>query len=83
MSINEILTNDINSIKQKILFLYTGYDCQSCVDKGYEIIKEMEEVGYKVFVVSSHSNIGFDQERNDYFEYVYADEKELIRKERN
>jgi hypothetical protein len=27
------------SSKDKIIFLYTGNDCQSCIDKGYEVIK--------------------------------------------
>ena len=77
------LIPDHNSTKDKILFLYTGFDCQSCIDKGYEIIKKIEllALNCEIYIISSHSNIGRDQERNEYYNYIYNDENELIRRE--
>jgi hypothetical protein len=69
--------------KEKVILLYSGYDCQSCVDKGYEIIKKIDSLysARKTYIVASQSNIGFDQERNGYYKYVYDDNTESIRKE--
>jgi hypothetical protein len=86
-SINKVfLTNGKEyAHERKIIFLYTGYDCQSCVDKGFEIIKRIDSLysTQKTYIVASQSNIGFDQERNEYYKYIYNDNMELIRKELN
>ena len=37
------------------------YDCQSCIDKGYEIIKEMEMAGHDVFIVSEVSGSSYQE----------------------
>jgi hypothetical protein len=84
-SINKVfLTNGKEyGHERKIIFLYTGYDCQSCVDKGFEIIKRIDSLypSQKTYTVASQSNIGFDQERNEYYKYIYNDNTESIRKE--
>jgi hypothetical protein len=69
--------------EEKIILLYTGYDCQSCVDRGFEIIKRIDSMypARKSYIITSQSNIGFDQERNGYYKYIYNDRTELIRKE--
>lgn len=69
--------------EEKIIFLYTGYDCQSCVDKGFEIIKRIDSLhpARTTYIITSQSNIGFDQKRNGYYKYIYNDHTELIRKE--
>ena len=69
--------------ENKILLIYTGYDCQSCVDKGYQILKAIQSQNEtkKIFIISSNTNIGRDQERNKYYDFVYSDEKELVRQE--
>jgi hypothetical protein len=80
--LNDILLIPCNYSETKIVFLYTGYDCQSCIDKGYEIMKKIDSLlKNKIFIVASHSNIGMDQERNNYMDSVYNDDNELIRKE--
>ena len=45
-SFNQIISEkDMNNIKgEKIVLLYTGYDCQSCVDKGFEVIKKIDSL---------------------------------------
>ena len=82
-SINTILYEEKESNENKILLIYTGFDCQSCVDKGYKILKKIraQNETKKLFVISSNTNIGRDQEKNEYYDFVYNDEKELVRQE--
>jgi len=82
-SINVILSEEKKSDENKIILIYTGYDCQSCVDKGYKILKTIRSQNEtkKIFIISSNTNIGRDQERNEYYDFVHNDEKELVRKE--
>jgi hypothetical protein len=60
-----------------------GYDCQSCVDKGFDVVKKINSLypEIKTYIIESRSNVGFDQGRNDYYRFVYNDKDELIRKE--
>jgi hypothetical protein len=82
-SINLILFNGEEINKKKIILIYSGYDCQSCVDKGFLILKTLlsQNENHKVFIISSNTNIGRDQERNNYYDFVYNDEKDLLRQE--
>lgn len=71
--------------KKKAVLIYTGLDCQSCIDKGFSLIKQISKISKNnnAFVIASNSNIGFDQERNHYFDYIYNDNEEKIRKNLN
>jgi hypothetical protein len=84
-AISKVITTDGKEYgrDEKIVLLYTGYDCQSCVDKGFEIIKRIDSLYpvRKTYIITSQSNIGFDQKRNEYYKYIYNDHTELIRKE--
>lgn len=59
------------------------YDCQSCIDKGYLIVKILnsQNSNQKIFIISSTTNIGRDQARNNYYDFVYNDENGSLRKE--
>ena len=82
-SINTIISDGKDSNETKIILIYTGFDCQSCVDKGYHILKTLrsQDVSKKILVISSNTNIGRDQERNEFYDFVYNDDKELVRHE--
>lgn len=69
--------------KHEIIFLFNYYDCGSCVDLGFSITKRIDSLsGYKkVGVVSTMGNPSSYQIRNKYYNYIYIDEKDLIRKE--
>ena len=66
-----------------IIFLYNFYDCGSCVDSGFQLVKRIDEF-YKrksVPIISSMGSPTLYQARNQYFEFVYSDTNDLIRKE--
>lgn len=66
-----------------IVFLYNFYDCGSCVDSGFQLVKRIDDF-YKnksVPIISSMGSPTLYQSRNQYFEYVYSDTNDLIRKE--
>lgn len=81
-SARKILDDSIN-LGNHILFLYNGFDCETCIEKGFMLAKTLDSLSGKqfVFIISTSANIGADQLRYDYFEYVYYDEHDLIRSE--
>lgn len=83
-SIKSIIPDSLFGLsKYKKLFVYTGQDCQSCVDAGFRVVEKIDSAfaERQFFVVSCNSNINFDQQRNLYMNFVYSDDNEIIRKE--
>ena len=82
-SVNTILFDGKSLDDKKVLLVYTGFDCQSCVDKGFLVLKNLQSqnTGHKVYVVATNANLGRDQERNEFNDLVYNDMNELIRTE--
>ena len=82
-SVNTILFNGKAMVEKKILLIYTGFDCQSCVDKGYLILKTIRShnENQQIYIIATNANIGMDQDRNEYYDFIYNDSQELIRKE--
>lgn len=80
-SLDSILQdNDKNA---DIVFLYNFYDCGSCIDSGFQLVKQIDKF-YKrksVPIISSMGSPTLYQLRNQYFEFVYSDTNDLIRKE--
>ena len=66
-----------------MILIYTGFDCTPCVDKGFHVLKtiQLQHEDQKVYIVATGANIGRDQARNEYFDFVYNDTQELIRTE--
>lgn len=66
-----------------IVFLYNFYDCGSCVDSGYQLVKRIDEFYKRKYVpiISSMGSPTLYQSRNQYFDFVYSDTNDLIRKE--
>lgn len=81
-SIVTILGDSINA-ECKVILLYDGYDCETCIDVGYEMLKRIDDLAgrQKAYVITTSLNIGRDQAKNEYFNYVYYDEHDIIRKE--
>lgn len=67
----------------QVLFLYNGNDCDTCIDRGYEMVKKIDSTMNKqsVFIISTSTNIGRDQLKNSYKNFIYNDEHDIIRKE--
>jgi hypothetical protein len=77
------VVGDTTITSNRILFLYNGYDCETCIDRGYEMVKKIDSTMNKqsVFIISTSSNIGRDQLKNSYKNFIYNDEHDIIRKE--
>lgn len=81
LSIKMIITN-IHIDKKIYLLVYNGFDCQLCIDKGYKIIKNISSNSLgEFYIIASNTNISSDQIRNEYYDTIYHDKKERIRKE--
>lgn len=72
-------------ILPRIILVYSGMDCGSCVSKGFGIIKKLRNLNkdLPISTVSISSNRGNDQILNNYHNYIYDDSKDLIRRELN
>lgn len=81
-SIGTILGDSIDA-ENKVILIYDGYDCETCIDVGYEMSKRIDELAnkQKAYVITTSTNIGRDQAKNAYTNYVYYDEHDIIRKE--
>lgn len=78
-SIDSILPKGLT----KVVLLFNYYDCGSCVDSAFTITKKIDSICGKqrVFIVSTMGDSFYYQNRNSYYEYIYTDQKDLIRKE--
>lgn len=80
-SLNSILQGEDKSAH--VVFLYNFYDCESCIDSGFQLVKRMDEFHKRKFapIISSMGSPMMYQSRNQYLEFVYSDNNDLIRKE--
>ena len=67
----------------RVIFLFNYYDCGSCIDLGFSITKKIDSLyrNNKVAIISTMGSPSSFQKRNKYYEYIYLDSKDLIRKE--
>jgi hypothetical protein len=82
-SLSAILPDSIITNRNLCVMLYTGMDCGTCIEKGFETINQLSQrVPQKnIAVISSKSNIGRDQLMFNYKELVYSDDTEKVRQE--
>lgn len=79
VSVDSILSDR----KHEIIFLFNYYDCGSCIDSGFSITKRIDSLygDRRVNIVSIMGDPSSYQKRNHYYDYIYIDQKDLIRKE--
>lgn len=82
-SLNKIVSFTKQHNTHSLIYYYTGYDCSMCVKNGFELINEMNHDAKRenIFVIGTNTNIGMDQVNYDFKNYIYSDEKQLLRKE--
>lgn len=82
-SLSSIIPDSVITNRALCVMLYTGMDCGTCIEKGFETINQLsKEVHQKnIAIIASKSNIGRDQLMFNYHEYIYNDEIESIRQE--
>ena len=80
-SLDSILQNEDK--QANIIFLFNFYDCGSCIDSGFQLVKRIDKFYRRksVPIISSMGNPTQFQIRNKYQEYIYSDNNDLIRKE--
>lgn len=80
IGINRIIGDSID-LRSRLLFLYNSNDCETCVQKGFHLTYVLDSIAKKqvVFVITSSANIGSDQIRYGYKNYVYYDEHDFLR----
>ena len=80
-SLDSIITDRIRNYN--VVFLFNYYDCSSCIDLGFTLTKKIDSLYNlkKVTIVSIMGSPSSYQRRNAYYEYIYSDSKDLIRKE--
>lgn len=80
-SVDSILPSGI--FGNKVLFLFNFHDCDPCVDAGFHTMKKIDETNGNpcVYPIVSMANPAVYQMRNEYYDYIYSDDKDLIRKE--
>ena len=81
LSIDSII--GVNNENFRAVFLFTYHDCEPCVDAGFYISKKIDSLYNKqtVYAISSMPNPHSYQQRNSYYNYIFSDEKDLIRRE--
>ena len=81
-SIRQIMTDSID-LTGHFLFLYNGFDCETCLVNGFKLAESLDSLANEqvVYVVSTSSNIGADQLRYNYLNYIFNDEHDIIRSE--
>ena len=69
--------------RTSLVLLFSGFDCSSCVAKGFDLIMALEKkhVEIPVFVVGSGVGMGSAQLQYGYEKYFYIDTKDAVRKE--
>jgi len=85
-SLQNVLGDSVYKSKyQLIIFLYSGFDCGTCVLKGLAQSATIDSILSKhksrVFVIASNTNYGVDQLNSGYHKYIFNDVHESIRKE--
>lgn len=80
--LNDILNDTLNS-ENNLILLYNGFDCGSCISDGFVIAKNIDSIKgfHYVKIISITSSKGTDQYYNKYTNYIYSDDRDLIRKE--
>lgn len=81
-SFKEIFSDSLK-LSNKVILLYNGFDCEKCINLGFQIVKKIDSLSkiQKCFIVATSSNINRLQILNNYQDYIYLDEKGKIRKE--
>ena len=67
-----------------IVYIFNYYDCETCIDKGFEIVNLIDNSKKREYVkviVSMFHEVTSTQKRNSYRGFIYKDKNDLIRKE--
>lgn len=81
-SLNKILNTSESKTDTRILYSYTGFDCSSCVETSFQLIRGFTEKDkQRLVTIATSSSVGNDQLRYNYEQLIYSDTNDLLRKE--
>lgn len=83
-SISNIFDNiDLNNKKNKLIFLYSNFDCSLCVDKGFYLCNKIDSYFNKqsVYIITSNKKNNIDKNLYVYKYQIFYDENESVKKE--
>lgn len=66
--------------KHAIILLYNGYDCSSCIESGFMMIRRLNSPE-NLYVIATQTNPSIHQKMYEYFDYVYLDDDDILREE--
>ncbi len=79
-SLSKVL--DKASTKKCVILLYNETDCDDCIQKGFDIIKNLDAIPVdRAYIITSTPNPGRHQLLFDYPKLIFVDSHDLIRKE--
>ncbi len=82
-SIKNIIGDSILLLnKHNVILYYNGADCFTCIERSFQLLNELEkQLRINILVVGANSNFSNEQINFDYYDFIYYDEKEQIRRE--
>ncbi|MBI1768820.1 MAG: hypothetical protein HYR67_10635 [Bacteroidetes bacterium] len=77
------VVGDSIDLSKRLLLVYSGYDCGSCVNAAFYLVKKVDSLAKSnhSVIVEIQSDKGRDQLRYKYQQYIYSDNDDLIRKQ--
>ncbi|WP_297626169.1 hypothetical protein [uncultured Rikenella sp.] len=64
-----------------VLLIYHGMDCGSCLDAGFASVERLRNKGVPCVTVAIDANVSEAQQRYGYYDYIYTDRGDLLRRE--
>jgi hypothetical protein len=79
-SIDSILSKKMEC--NYVVYIFNNYDCGNCVNAGFYLLKKIDALHGQIYAITaSPDNPAIYQKENNYYEYIYVDSKDLIRRE--
>lgn len=80
-SLAEVMAPDPVPGEPSVLLVYHGMDCGSCMETGFGLLKRLRREGVPCAVVAVDANISEAQRQYEFFDYIYTDRRDRLRRE--
>lgn len=77
------IVGESSNISNKFMLIYNGFDCRSCINSGYRMVNKIDSLAglQMCYVIATSTSVARDQLDNNYINFVFYDEHDLIRRE--
>ncbi|MGC9472527.1 MAG: hypothetical protein ACP5D1_13425, partial [Bacteroidales bacterium] len=69
--------------KDFFLLYFSGYDCDPCIFRSFELLKIIKQLNWETLVVLSDGSVGEIRRKFDYNGYIYQDHDFLLNRQLN